>query len=44
METTPAFFYLVNVFAEHPGGCYTCRRFGERRDCRCMVRTAGLRA
>jgi hypothetical protein len=29
VETTPA-FYRVNVFAEHPGGCYTCRYFGER--------------
>jgi hypothetical protein len=22
--------YHVNVFAEHPGGCYTCRYFGHR--------------
>ena len=31
METAPA-FYHVNVFAEYPGGCYTCRWFGERVD------------
>ena len=29
VETAPD-FYRVNVFAEHPGGCYTCRYFGER--------------
>jgi len=33
METPPD-FYRVNVFAEHPGGCYTCRWFGERRSTR----------
>ncbi|HEY3255778.1 MAG TPA: hypothetical protein VGJ91_17590 [Polyangiaceae bacterium] len=31
METALA-FYRVNVFAKHPGGCYTCRYFGERVD------------
>jgi len=31
LEIAPA-FYRVNVFAEHPGGCYTCRWFGERVD------------
>jgi hypothetical protein len=31
METAPA-FCRVNVFAEHPGGCFTCRYFGERVD------------
>jgi hypothetical protein len=31
VETAPA-LYRVNVFAEHLGGCYTCRWFGERVD------------
>ncbi|HEV8552516.1 MAG TPA: hypothetical protein VGR65_03890 [Casimicrobiaceae bacterium] len=31
MDTTAAFHH-VNVFADHPGGCYTCRWFGERID------------
>jgi hypothetical protein len=31
METAPV-FYRVSVFAEHPGGYYTCRWFGERVD------------
>jgi hypothetical protein len=31
VETAPA-FYRVNVFAEHPGGCYTCHYFGHRVD------------
>ena len=28
----PQSFYRVNVFAVHPGGCYTCRHFGHRVD------------
>ena len=31
MEAAPA-FYSVNVFAEHPGGCYTYAWFGHRVD------------
>jgi hypothetical protein len=31
MEVAPT-FSRVNVFVEHPGGCYTCRWFGERVD------------
>ena len=34
METSTALgsIYRVVVVAEHLGGCYTCRYFGERRD------------
>src|SRR5437764_15452586 len=31
IETAPA-FYRVNVYAERPGGCYSCTWFGHRVD------------
>ena len=30
--TAPHTVYRINVFADRPGGCYTCHYFGERRD------------
>ena len=37
----PESVYRVDVFTEHPGGCYTCRHFGERLDPAVWCRNPG---